>query len=123
MNRRDVLISRLLAKSTYILLPTAKLTLHLTDKEYITDKDRQEIELQSQRLTLQEQRNHIEILDTALMNAQNNIITLEAEVTVTKNLLTFLNVKIVNCHCFSCEKGLVLKRKPCSSRKLCPTCS
>ncbi|XP_017480310.1 PREDICTED: angiomotin-like [Rhagoletis zephyria] len=63
MNRRDVLISRLLAKN----------------KEYITDKDRQEIELQAQRLTLQEQRNHIEILDTALMNAQNNIITLEAE--------------------------------------------
>ncbi|KAH9398630.1 Angiomotin C terminal [Tyrophagus putrescentiae] len=84
MNRRDVLISRLLAKSTYILLPTAKLTLHLTDKEYITDKDRQEIELQAQRLTLQEQRNHIEILDTALMNAQNNIITLEAEVTLRK---------------------------------------
>lgn len=50
------------------------------DKEFTAEKERQEIELQAQRLTLQEQRNHIEILDTALMNAQNNIITLETEV-------------------------------------------
>lgn len=44
------------------------------------EKEREEMELKAQRLTLQEQRNHIEILDTALMNAQNNIITLETEV-------------------------------------------
>ncbi|OTF74038.1 angiomotin-like protein, partial [Euroglyphus maynei] len=35
--------------------------------------------MEAQRLTLQEQRNHIEILDTALINAQNNIMTLENE--------------------------------------------
>lgn len=50
------------------------------DKELSNFKERQEIELEAQRLTLQEQRNHIEILDTALINAQNNIMTLENEV-------------------------------------------
>lgn len=53
----------------------------MTDKELINYKERQEIELEAQRLTLQEQRNHIEILDTALINAQNNIMTLENEVS------------------------------------------
>jgi hypothetical protein len=50
------------------------------DKELLNEKDRQEIELQAQRLTLQEQRNHIDILDNALMSAQNNVIKLETEV-------------------------------------------
>ena len=45
----------------------------------MSDKERQEIELQAQRLTLEEQRNHIDILDNALMNAQNNVIKLEAD--------------------------------------------
>lgn len=63
ISKRDILISRLLAQN----------------KEYISDKERQEIELQAQRLTLQEQRKHIELLDTALMNAQNSIIILETE--------------------------------------------
>lgn len=43
------------------------------------DKETQEYELQAQRLTLEEQRNHIEILDSALMSAQNNVVKLEAE--------------------------------------------
>lgn len=47
------------------------------NKELINTKDRQEVELQTQRLTLQEQRNHIQILDQALLNTQNNVITLE----------------------------------------------
>ena len=50
-----------------------------SDKELLSDKERQEIELQAQRLTLEEQRNHIEILDNALMNAQNNVVKLEAD--------------------------------------------
>lgn len=33
--------------------------------------------MQAQREVLEEQRNHIEILDAALMSAQNNVITLE----------------------------------------------
>nr|XP_027201761.1 putative uncharacterized protein DDB_G0277255 [Dermatophagoides pteronyssinus] len=63
LNKRGTLISYLLMKN----------------KELINYKERQEIELEAQRLTLQEQRNHIEILDTALINAQNNIMTLENE--------------------------------------------
>lgn len=83
INKRDVLISRLLAQSNqlnYLLAEIINFFYFILDKEYISDKERQEIELQAQRLTLQEQRNHIEILDTALMNAQNTIITLENDV-------------------------------------------
>lgn len=43
-------------------------------------KERQEIELAAQRATLQEQRTHIDILDTALTNAQGNVVRLEEEV-------------------------------------------
>lgn len=43
-------------------------------------KDRQEIELAAQRVTLEEQRTHIDILDTALTNAQANVVRLEEEV-------------------------------------------
>lgn len=42
-------------------------------------KERQDIELGAQRATLQEQRNHIGILDSALTNAQQNIRRLEEE--------------------------------------------
>jgi len=42
-------------------------------------KDRQEIELAAQRATLEEQRTHIDILDTALTNAQSNVVRLEEE--------------------------------------------
>lgn len=50
------------------------------DKELIAAKDRQEIELAAQRATLEEQRTHIDILDTALTNAQSNVVRLEEEV-------------------------------------------
>lgn len=53
----------------------------LTDKELVAAKERQEIELAAQRATLQEQRTHIDILDTALTNAQGNVVRLEEEVT------------------------------------------
>lgn len=51
-----------------------------TAKELLAEKERQEIELQAQRATLQEQRNHIDILDNALTNAQANVVRLEEEV-------------------------------------------
>lgn len=50
------------------------------DKELVAAKERQEIELAAQRATLQEQRTHIGILDTALTNAQENVVRLEEEV-------------------------------------------
>ncbi|XP_073991700.1 uncharacterized protein [Rhodnius prolixus] len=49
------------------------------NKELVEIKDRQEIELAAQRATLQEQRTHIDILDTALINAQANVVRLEEE--------------------------------------------
>lgn len=52
------------------------------DKELVAAKERQEIELAAQRATLQEQRTHIDILDTALTNAQSNVVRLEEEVSI-----------------------------------------
>lgn len=49
------------------------------NKELAAAKERQEIELAAQRATLQEQRTHIDILDTALTNAQGNVVRLEDE--------------------------------------------
>ncbi|KAF6213811.1 hypothetical protein GE061_011533 [Apolygus lucorum] len=49
------------------------------NKELLATKERQEIELAAQRATLQEQRTHIDILDTALINAQANVVRLEEE--------------------------------------------
>lgn len=49
------------------------------NKELVAAKERQEIELAAQRATLQEQRTHIDILDTALTNAQANVVRLEEE--------------------------------------------
>lgn len=54
------------------------LILRKLDKELLDLKERQEMELQAQRLTLEEQRKHIEILDSALMSTQNNVIVLES---------------------------------------------
>ncbi|XP_065303042.1 angiomotin-like isoform X4 [Dermacentor albipictus] len=63
VSRRDVLIAQLLTQN----------------KELTAEKERKEIELQAQRATLQEQRNHIDILDNALNNAQANVVKLEEE--------------------------------------------
>ncbi|XP_026322082.1 angiomotin-like isoform X2 [Hyposmocoma kahamanoa] len=49
------------------------------NKELACAKERQEIEMAAQRATLQEQRTHIDILDTALTNAQTNVVRLEEE--------------------------------------------
>lgn len=86
IGKREVLIAQLLAQSNSNLNNIAKFLFsnffffQIIDKELLNEKERQEVELQAQRLTLQEQRNHIDILDTALMSAQNNIFKLETEV-------------------------------------------
>lgn len=53
----------------------------------VAAKERQEIELAAQRATLQEQRTHIDILDTALTNAQGNVVRLEEEVSFKHQFL------------------------------------
>nr|CAD7453097.1 unnamed protein product [Timema tahoe] len=63
LNKREVLIAQLITQN----------------KELVAAKERQEIELTAQRATLQEQRTHIDILDTALTNAQGNVVRLEEE--------------------------------------------
>lgn len=54
-------------------------------------KERQDIELGAQRATLQEQRNHIGILDSALTNAQQNIRRLEEELRKKQIYIDRLN--------------------------------
>lgn len=60
------------------------------DKELSACKERQEIELAAQRATLQEQRTHIDILDTALTNAQGNVVRLEEEVNLLAKKCIFV---------------------------------
>ncbi|CAH0552560.1 unnamed protein product [Brassicogethes aeneus] len=63
ITKRDIFIKQLITQN----------------KELTAAKERQEIELAAQRATLQEQRTHIDILDTALTNAQSNVVRLEDE--------------------------------------------
>ncbi|XP_063533013.1 angiomotin-like isoform X2 [Cydia strobilella] len=63
LQNREMLIAQLIAQN----------------KELACSKERQEIEMAAQRATLQEQRTHIDILDTALTNAQANVVRLEEE--------------------------------------------
>uniref|UniRef100_A0A1L8E5U3 Putative myosin class ii heavy chain n=1 Tax=Nyssomyia neivai TaxID=330878 RepID=A0A1L8E5U3_9DIPT len=72
----DIFQSQLLAPSEHQILIAQLFT---QNKELTASKDRQEIELAAQRATLQEQRNHIGILDTALTNTQQNMRRLEDE--------------------------------------------
>ena len=46
----------------------------------MTEKERRDVEIQAQHVTLAEQRKHIEILDHALTNAQAHIVRYEDEV-------------------------------------------
>lgn len=82
ITKRDVFINQLISQSNLHLnsFDYGLLTLFVTDKELTAAKERQEIELAAQRATLQEQRTHIDILDTALTNAQGNVVRLEEEV-------------------------------------------
>ncbi|XP_017782516.1 PREDICTED: angiomotin-like isoform X2 [Nicrophorus vespilloides] len=63
LNKREILITQLITQN----------------KELVAAKERQEIELAAQRATLQEQRTHIDILESALTNAQGNVVRLEEE--------------------------------------------
>lgn len=63
ITKREAIIAQLIAQN----------------KELGAAKERQEIELAAQRATLEEQRTHIDILDTALTNAQGNVVRLEEE--------------------------------------------
>lgn len=72
----DIFQSQLLAPSEHQILIAQ---LFSQNKELCAAKERQDIELAAQQETLQEQRTHIGILDTALTNAQRNIRRLEEE--------------------------------------------
>ena len=67
------------------------------DKELVAAKERQEIELAAQRATLQEQRTHIDILDTALTNAQGNVVRLEEEVNHIPVYFVLLQNQVLSC--------------------------
>ncbi|KAH0625192.1 hypothetical protein JD844_033413, partial [Phrynosoma platyrhinos] len=54
-------------------------TVQVLNKEYLKEKEKLEIDLASMRLTNEEQRRHIEILDQALNSAQAKVIKLEEE--------------------------------------------
>lgn len=122
INKRDSLISRLVAQSKCPLVVYSFAKDRFVGKEYNSDKERQEIELQAQRLTLQEQRNHIEILDTALMNAQNNIILLENEVSFHFFQVSRLSRNLIKTHLkfapIRFGKNTSSKRERYFSRKL-----
>ncbi|XP_071746570.1 uncharacterized protein [Lepeophtheirus salmonis] len=49
------------------------------NKMFISSKERQDVEMNAQRETLEEQRQHIKILDSALSNAQASVLRLEEE--------------------------------------------
>ena len=71
INKRDVIIAQLVAQN----------------KEVSAAKERLEMEVAAQKQTLAEQRTHIEVLDSALSNAQSNIHKLEEEVGVYSLML------------------------------------
>jgi len=49
------------------------------NKQLMAAKERQEVEVRAQQETLEEQRQHIQVLDTALSNAQAQLLRLEEE--------------------------------------------
>ena len=61
--RKDALIAQLMSQN----------------KMLMTTKERQDVEVSAQHETLEEQRSHIQILDTALSNAQSQLLRLEEE--------------------------------------------
>ena len=66
------------------------------DKELMTNKERQDIELCAQKATLQQQRSHIEILESALGRAQQNVNRLEDdEVRLNENMLLIRNYFLI----------------------------
>jgi len=81
MVKRENMIAQLITQSmSFIIFMQYIFNYYLfLDKDLLAAKDRQEIELAAQRATLEEQRTHIDILDTALTNAQSNVVRLEEE--------------------------------------------
>lgn len=82
--------------------------LQFADKELSAAKERQDIELGAQRATLQEQRNHIGILDSALTNAQQNIRRLEEE----------LRKKQMHIDRFNQLHGAIQQSKQCERKNM-----
>ena len=66
------------------------------NKELMAARERQDIELTAQRETIQEHRTHIDVLDSALSNAQTNVLRLEE---VKRELTNNLQVSNFKC-CF-----------------------
>ncbi|CAH1781084.1 unnamed protein product [Owenia fusiformis] len=56
------------------------------NRELQSSKERLDVEISAQRSTLQEQRTHIDVLDSALHNAQANILQLEDQVKKAQQL-------------------------------------
>lgn len=82
MVKRENMIAQLITQSMPFLIISIQQMFNcylFLDKDLLAAKDRQEIELAAQRATLEEQRTHIDILDTALTNAQSNVVRLEEE--------------------------------------------
>lgn len=122
----DILQSQLLAPSEHQILiaqlftqsKTQNFHAHLIeqnqtkitfpDKELSAAKERQDIELGAQRATLQEQRNHIGILDSALTNAQQNIRRLEEE----------LRKKQMHIDRFNQLHGAIQQSKQCERKNM-----
>ncbi|XP_050441680.1 angiomotin-like protein 1 isoform X2 [Adelges cooleyi] len=77
--RDQLLSSNMVDPNQMVKRETMIAQLITQNKELLAAKDRQEIELAAQRATLEEQRTHIDILDTALTNAQSNVVRLEEE--------------------------------------------
>lgn len=94
-SEHQILIAQLFTQSTFEAFPKKLWIFYFLftflDKELSASKERQEIELAAQRATLQEQRNHIGILDTALTNAQHNIRRLEEELRKKQMYVERLN--------------------------------
>lgn len=58
----------------------------ISDREMQAIKERQDLEIITQRATIQELQNRIDILDSALTNAQANVVRLEKEVSSINTL-------------------------------------
>lgn len=65
LNKRDVIVAQLVAQN----------------KELLAAKERLQMEVAAQKKTLNEQRSHIDVLDSALGSARSNVTKLEEEVS------------------------------------------
>lgn len=100
---------------------STSMTIYSPDKELNSAKDRQEIEIEAQRATLAEQRNHIGILDTALQNAQLNIRRLEEEVIYIKYFgKAQSKLLLFSYACFSCERSRCMSNASSKSSSMRP---